>query len=481
MLGSPDQNGVAERGNQTLLDMVRSMLSCSKLPKFLWAKALKTAMYILNRVPTKAISKTSFEDMVKSPRAIDSTVEFKIAKFLENDLISRSERSWDPISKNDHIDAPSTSSTRLVVVHNTPLDPVYNAMKDEMNSMASNEVWDLIELPHAAKAIEGVSPSPPELQRGLLLVSIRSLLLFRRGEVFKSHPDPLEFRVNAFLDYLELGLEKAKLDVIDSHVLINVLLCSLHGVIELAKCCRLLLLESSEVGEWKWFGWSDGWRGISLNSSCLVCNNLVYSLLYNRFRSFHITLLYLDSFSSYLIYDIIFIIMRVLWRWISLMIISIVPCWLIFSQIRSRKPVYRILFPHSSVEVRFSRATLFVLDLTLPLQLESWDDIRVIQHLLESKTFLSNGFNIGTPNLFRPTTITAKGIYPVCDTLDAPRVTVQPNSKNEASSSNQEVMTKSILDEPTSTGIFEPGDDILREAQEKWREYLIGYFINGTK
>ncbi|KAL9250921.1 hypothetical protein AKJ16_DCAP04795, partial [Drosera capensis] len=55
-----------------------------------------------------------------------------------------------------------------------------------------------------------------------------------RGEVFKSHPDPLEFRVNMFLDYLELRLEKAKLDVIDSHVLINVPLCRLHGVIELA-------------------------------------------------------------------------------------------------------------------------------------------------------------------------------------------------------------------------------------------------------
>ena len=61
MPGSPDQNGVAERRNRTLLDMVWSMLSSSKLPKSLWAKALKTTMYILNRVPTKAIPKTPFE------------------------------------------------------------------------------------------------------------------------------------------------------------------------------------------------------------------------------------------------------------------------------------------------------------------------------------------------------------------------------------------------------------------------------------
>ncbi|CAL9132929.1 unnamed protein product, partial [Musa textilis] len=61
MLGSPDQNGVAERRNRTLLDIVRSMLSNSNIPKFLWTEALKTAVYILNRVPTKAIQKTPFE------------------------------------------------------------------------------------------------------------------------------------------------------------------------------------------------------------------------------------------------------------------------------------------------------------------------------------------------------------------------------------------------------------------------------------
>ena len=61
MPGSPDMNGVAERRNRTLMDMVRSMLSNSNLPKNLWTEALKTAAYILNRVPTKAVPKTPFE------------------------------------------------------------------------------------------------------------------------------------------------------------------------------------------------------------------------------------------------------------------------------------------------------------------------------------------------------------------------------------------------------------------------------------
>ena len=61
MPGSSDQNGVVKRRNQTLLDMVRSMLSSSKIPKSLWIEALKTTVSILNRVPTKVVSKTPFE------------------------------------------------------------------------------------------------------------------------------------------------------------------------------------------------------------------------------------------------------------------------------------------------------------------------------------------------------------------------------------------------------------------------------------
>ncbi|RVW47329.1 Retrovirus-related Pol polyprotein from transposon TNT 1-94 [Vitis vinifera] len=61
MPGSPSMNGVAERRNRTLKDMVRSMISHSTLPEKLWGEALKTAAYILNRVSTKAAAKTPYE------------------------------------------------------------------------------------------------------------------------------------------------------------------------------------------------------------------------------------------------------------------------------------------------------------------------------------------------------------------------------------------------------------------------------------
>ena len=58
---TPQQNGMAERRNRILMDIVRSMISNSSLPKSLWTYALKTAVYLLNKIPSKAVPKTSFE------------------------------------------------------------------------------------------------------------------------------------------------------------------------------------------------------------------------------------------------------------------------------------------------------------------------------------------------------------------------------------------------------------------------------------
>ena len=51
----PQQNGVAEKLNRTLVEMVRSMLADSKLAKSFWAEAFVTAVYLRNCSPTKAV------------------------------------------------------------------------------------------------------------------------------------------------------------------------------------------------------------------------------------------------------------------------------------------------------------------------------------------------------------------------------------------------------------------------------------------
>ncbi|KAK8676279.1 hypothetical protein V6N13_034330 [Hibiscus sabdariffa] len=54
-------NGVFERRNRTLLDMVRSMMSHTDLPTSFWGYALETAAFTLNRDPSKSVQKTPHE------------------------------------------------------------------------------------------------------------------------------------------------------------------------------------------------------------------------------------------------------------------------------------------------------------------------------------------------------------------------------------------------------------------------------------
>lgn len=59
--GTPQHNGVSERRNRTLLDMVRSMMSYAQLPDSFWGFAVETAAYILNMVPSKSVPETPYE------------------------------------------------------------------------------------------------------------------------------------------------------------------------------------------------------------------------------------------------------------------------------------------------------------------------------------------------------------------------------------------------------------------------------------
>uniref|UniRef100_A0A5B7BAZ6 Putative polyprotein n=1 Tax=Davidia involucrata TaxID=16924 RepID=A0A5B7BAZ6_DAVIN len=59
---TPQQNGMAERKNHTIIEMARSMLKAKGLPNNFWVEAVNTVVYILNRSPTKVVpNRTPYE------------------------------------------------------------------------------------------------------------------------------------------------------------------------------------------------------------------------------------------------------------------------------------------------------------------------------------------------------------------------------------------------------------------------------------
>jgi transposase InsO family protein len=79
---TPKQNGVVERKNRTLQDMVRTMLDEYKTPDRFWAEAINTACYSINRLYLhRILKKTSYEPLTgKSP--MFHTLESLVANVL---------------------------------------------------------------------------------------------------------------------------------------------------------------------------------------------------------------------------------------------------------------------------------------------------------------------------------------------------------------------------------------------------------------
>ena len=70
---NPEQNGVAERMNRTIVETARSMLAEAKLPRRFWAEALATAVYLRNRSPTTAVKgMTPFEALTGEKPRVDT-------------------------------------------------------------------------------------------------------------------------------------------------------------------------------------------------------------------------------------------------------------------------------------------------------------------------------------------------------------------------------------------------------------------------
>ena len=95
---TPEQNGRAERELRTIMESARAMLFSRKLPNYLWAEAVNTAVYILNRTPSTQVEKTPFEEWTGQIPSLDHIRTFgctayeHIPKQLRKKLEPRSKK-----------------------------------------------------------------------------------------------------------------------------------------------------------------------------------------------------------------------------------------------------------------------------------------------------------------------------------------------------------------------------------------------------
>ncbi|KAG7599681.1 GAG-pre-integrase domain [Arabidopsis suecica] len=65
---SPQQNGVVERRNRTLMGMTRSIMKHMNIPNYLWGEAVRHATYLINRVATRTLIKQTPYEVFKSKK-----------------------------------------------------------------------------------------------------------------------------------------------------------------------------------------------------------------------------------------------------------------------------------------------------------------------------------------------------------------------------------------------------------------------------
>nr|GEU65377.1 putative reverse transcriptase domain, ribonuclease H-like domain protein [Tanacetum cinerariifolium] len=190
-------NRVSERRNQTLLDMVRCMMSQNNLLKSFWDYALESAARILNMVPTKKFDKTPYELWHGQAPKLSylKVLGYQVAcRSLEDlEFIHKEDTNPSIDTRLDHeeddqeIDEPQSdinpirrsSRTRCapnqmclyidaeehklgdlgepanykVALLEPESEKWLTAMNVKMQSMKDNNVWELVQLPPNAKIV----------------------------------------------------------------------------------------------------------------------------------------------------------------------------------------------------------------------------------------------------------------------------------------------------------------------------------------
>nr|GEU45340.1 ribonuclease H-like domain-containing protein [Tanacetum cinerariifolium] len=117
---TPQQNGVAERKNRTLIEAARTMLADSKLPTTFWAEVVNTACYVQNKVlVVKPHNKTPYELFLGRKPALSFMRPFGCHVTILNTLDHLGPKS----SEDEVADDAGKKSTKVIRKENGVQDP----------------------------------------------------------------------------------------------------------------------------------------------------------------------------------------------------------------------------------------------------------------------------------------------------------------------------------------------------------------------
>ena len=169
---NPEQNGVAERMNRTLVETARSILVNANLPHRFWAEALSTATFLRNRSPTKAVcGMTPHEAWTGEKPRVDGLRVFGCQAFVH---VPKDERKkLDPKSRKCILLGYGTTtkgyrlydSLKKKVFHSR--DVIFNEQKCGFTdpSQAQKEPQPLVYLECSDEPSETIEPSVPVVRR----------------------------------------------------------------------------------------------------------------------------------------------------------------------------------------------------------------------------------------------------------------------------------------------------------------------------
>ncbi|KAJ9536677.1 hypothetical protein OSB04_un000150 [Centaurea solstitialis] len=146
---TPEQNGVVERRNRTLVEAARSMLAESQLPQYLWAEAVNTACYTQNRsIIHRRFGKTPYHILFGRVPSVGHFKVFGCKCFVLNESENRGK--FGPKSDELIFVGYSESSIAYRVLNkqkrvvsesiNVRFDPITELSSDCSSSSSTNHV-----------------------------------------------------------------------------------------------------------------------------------------------------------------------------------------------------------------------------------------------------------------------------------------------------------------------------------------------------